>query len=740
MIMSAAAVASSPIRLTTNIADVPGVGVKRAAAFRKLGIRGISDLILHLPLRYEHDLGEQSIAEAGKTIGPLHGAEASITVRGEVAAARAPLSRRAPYQATLFDTTGTIKLTWFNSPWMKGKLHPGMRIIVSGKCKRHGDYLEMVNPKWQEENESQSTPGLTEGKTRISPSSSAESRSSSGRRGDLGQTRREDRLIPIYSASESLPSSIIHQTIEAALDQALAHLEDHLAPEYRRKAALPELREAYRMVHRPENEDEIKSGRRRLAFDELFLLQLGVMLKRHHRQRTLHAPVLKHSPKIDQHIRARIPFKLTPGQELVVKEIARDVQRPAPMNRLVQGDVGSGKTVVALYAMLMAIASGGQAALMAPTEILAEQHFASITDMLSGARVKIELLTGSLKPAQRRDVQARLESGGIDLLIGTHALLSGVVKFKNLAVAVIDEQHRFGVHQRAHLRAKSADADSSPHILVMTATPIPRTMSLTIFGDLDISTIKGMPPGRKPVITKWVPQAKSRQVYGYVAKRTESSEQAYIVVPVIDESESGLKAVKSHMQALTAGALSRKRLEAMHGRMKREEREKTMAAFRAGEIDALVATTVIEVGVDVPNASIMVIEQADRFGLAQLHQLRGRVGRGEKRSLCVLIADPITDDAKARLEAIVATSDGFQIAEKDLEIRGPGELFGARQSGIAPFQIADFPRDLPLLRMARRDAHAWIARNPTLAGARDALLRKRLLKKYGETLGLGDVA
>jgi ATP-dependent DNA helicase RecG len=524
------------------------------------------------------------------------------------------------------------------------------------------------------------------------------------------------------------------------LDGALAQLEDHLHEAYRRKAALPELREAYRMVHRPRDEKEHATGRRRLAFDELFMLQLGVMFKRHHRQSALHSPPLKLSERIDAHIRARMPFQLTPGQNAVVKEIARDLQETRPMNRLVQGDVGSGKTVVALYAMLMAIASKHQAALMAPTELLAEQHFASISEMLRGARVKIELLTGSLKPAQRRDVHKRLEAGEIDLLIGTHALLTETVNFNSLGAAVIDEQHRFGVHQRATLRAKTSDPRSIPHMLVMTATPIPRTMSLTVFGDLDISTIKGMPPGRKPIITRHVSQAKAMDVYEYVKKRLSQGEQAYIVVPVIDESESGMKAVKTHADWLNKGVLSRKRLASVHGRLKREEREAIMNEFRAGKIDALIATTVIEVGVDVPNASIMVIEHADRFGLAQLHQLRGRVGRGERRSLCVLIADPVTPDGQARIEAIVSTTDGFAIAEKDLEIRGPGELFGSRQAGAAPFRVADLPSDLDLLRMARRDAEKWIRENPTLAGERDALLRKRLLKTHGESLGLGDVA
>ena len=701
---------SSSIKLTTNIADVPGVGPKRAAAFRKLGIRSVAHLIQHLPMRYERELPELSIAAASEAIGPGHDNEANIAVRGEVGAAKAPFSRKAPFQATLFDGTGTIKLSWFHAPWMKGKLHPGMSIIVSGKAKRHGDYIEMVNPKWQ----------LAEDAAPVQP--------------------RAARLGPIYPASESLNSSVIRDAVESALDKVLPQLQDHLHEAYRARAALPSLADAYRMVHQPHNENDYLSGRRRLAFDELLLLQLGVMLKRHHRASQLHAPRLKHSQRIDEHIRRRMPFAFTSGQEAVIRDIAGDLQQSRPMNRLVQGDVGSGKTVVALYAMLMAIASKQQAALMAPTEILAEQHFASITQMLTGARVSIELLTGSLKPPQRRDILKRLEQGKIDLLIGTHALLTESVNFKNLALAVIDEQHRFGVHQRANIRAKAADPNSIPHILVMTATPIPRTMSLTVFGDLDISTIKGLPPGRKPIITRHVTHAQAQGVYEYMNARLAQGEQAYIVVPVIDERESGLKAIKSHLEFLARGPLSGRRLAAVHGRIKREEREQVMQQFRLREIDALIATSIIEVGVDVSNATIMVIEQADRFGLAQLHQLRGRVGRGERRSLCVLIADPATDDGQRRIEAIVATTDGFAIAEKDLEIRGPGELFGSRQSGVAPFKVAQLPRDAQLLAMARRDAEKWIRENPNLSGERDALLRKRLLKTHGEALGLGDVA
>jgi len=701
------------ISLTTNIADVVpgGVPPRKVSAFRKLGIRCVADLLTHLPMRYEHELPEQTIAEASNTVGATHSADANLAVRGEVATVKASLGRKSPFIATLHDGTGTIKLTWFNAAWMRHKLHPGMRILAWGKAKRWGDYLDMVNPKWREIEER--TPGA-----------------------------RDERYVPVYPATESLPSELIEKAVQAVLDDALKLVSDHLPEEYRRKAALPGLADAYRMMHRPRNEDEIAQGRRRLAFDELLMLQLGVMMKRKHRRGVLHAPGLRHTQKINEHIRARLPFEFTPGQKTVIKEIVSDLQREVPMNRLLQGDVGSGKTVVALYAMLLAVASGGkhQAALMAPTELLAEQHFASIARLLRGSRVKIELLTGSLKPAHRKSIHKRLEDGDIDILIGTHALLSGGVNFKSLAVAVIDEQHRFGVHQRAQLRAKASDAKSSPHILVMTATPIPRTMSLTVFGDLDISTIEGMPPGRKPIITRHVPPTKAGDVYAYVSKQLASGGQAYIVVPVIDESQAALKSVREHMQFLAKGPLAGKRLAAMHGRLDREEREEIMQRFRMGKIDALVATTVIEVGVDVPNASIMVIEHAEMFGLAQLHQLRGRVGRGERKSVCVLIADPQTDDAIARIEAIVSTTDGFKIAEKDLEIRGPGELFGARQSGLAPFKVVEFPRDLKLLQMARRDAGKWIEQNPYLAGQRDALLRKRLLKLHGEALGLGDVA
>ncbi len=693
------------IQLTTNIAEVPGVAPRFVEAFRRLGIRSVADLVRHLPLRYEEEHAEEPIAAAAARVPP----EAAVTLRGDVARCRWVPRGKRRVEATIEDGTGSVRITWFNAPWMKDKIHPGVCIRVWGRARKHAGTLQMVNPRWE---------AIEEG-TELPP--------------------RRERLRPIYPASEELPSWRVEQAIDANLDDAVAVLDDHLHAEYRRLRELPMLAEAYRRIHRPEDLAEAADARRRLAFDELLLLQIGVMLKRRHRMETLKALALEHSSEVDDHIRGRLPFALTHWQDAAVAQIAADLTRTVPMNRLLQGDVGAGKTVVALYGMLMAVASRHQAALMAPTEILAEQHYASISEMLSNSRVRIELLTGAQPAAQRAAALAAMEAGEVDIVVGTHALLTGDVRFKSLALIVIDEQHRFGVHQRATMRSKGTDPAFVPHVLVMTATPIPRTLSLTIFGDLDVSTIRGLPPGRTPVHTSVMPQGRTGEVYAEVARRLAAGEQAYIVVPVIDESDLGLTDVRSRLSWLESGPLKGFRLAALHGRLDRDTREAVMPRFRRGEIMAVVATTVIEVGVDVPGASVMVIEHADRFGLAQLHQLRGRIGRSRKASTCILLADPKNPEAIARLEAIASTTDGFEIAERDLEIRGPGDLFGARQSGIAPFHAAELPRDLDLLRLARRDAEAWVAENPHLGGLRDALLRKRLLKAHGESLGLADV-
>jgi ATP-dependent DNA helicase RecG len=718
--------ASQPaIRLSAGIETVPGVGSRSREIFARLGIATVGDLLKHLPLRYERHHDETTVDGAGDLVGgPKARSDGVLTLRGEIETVRHKPGPRPRTEATFADSTGRVRLVWFNAPWIRDKIHPGLPGLIEGKAQRREGYLEMVNPKWTplERVEIEADEGPVEG-----------------------------RLRPVYPASEELSSGRIEKAIAAVLDAACAAVPDPLPEPFRRERSLLPLGEAYRAMHRPEAEDSLGPARRRLAYDELYLLQLGVMMRRHHLQRTRSAPAIPATAAIDRHIRERLPFPLTPDQSEVCGEIARDLARPNPMNRLLQGDVGSGKTAVAVYAMLACVAARRQACLMAPTELLAEQHFRSITGLLEGAPVRVALLTGSLPARERNAIVAGLADGSVDLAVGTHALLSEGVRFGSLALAVIDEQHRFGVAQRAAIRSLGTGdgpLQEAPHVLVMTATPIPRTLSLTIFGDLDVSTIRKPPAGRKRTLTRLVPPEAEREVWAFLADRIAKGEQAYVVVPAIggergEEGAAGdgsLSDVAGRVESLANGPLAGRRVAAVHGRMPAADREEVMDRFRRGEIDCLVATTVIEVGVDVPNASVIVVEHADRFGLAQLHQLRGRVGRGTRQGLCILIGSPVTDEGRARLEALRDSTDGFRIAELDLEIRGPGELFGARQSGLAPFRVADLPRDMELLSLARRDAEATIDADPTLAAPEHERLRKKLLHLYGDALGLADVA
>ncbi|MBI1191537.1 MAG: ATP-dependent DNA helicase RecG [Tepidisphaera sp.] len=695
------------VALTTAVEELPGLTPRVAGLLRTLGLTNLGRLVAHLPTRHER-------LEAEATIDQL-ASGANISTRGEITATRPVFGKRPRFEAVLMDHTGRLDLVWFNGLYMRDKIHPGVRVRVQGKVTRRGPGLQAVNPK-------------------------VEVLSAEGEE----PPEHEAAWRPVYPASEQINSVAIWRAIKKVLPLALPLIEEHLPEAFRREREMPTLSEAYRMQHEPASEAEILGSRRRLAYDEFLLLQLGVHIRRAYLRERLRAPALKFSEGIDRHIRERLPFVLTPGQEGAVREIAADLSRATPANRLIQGDVGSGKTMVALYAMLMAVASERQASLMAPTEILAEQHYEGLSRILKGSRVRLALLTGGTPRPEREALLGKLAAGDVDVLIGTHALLTEDVKFKELAVAVIDEQHRFGVHQRARLRASATDETSTPHVLVMTATPIPRTLAITLFGDLDISVVRGLPPGRMPIETRGVSSERRRDAYEDVAERIARGEQAYVVVPAIEPGEAGaggepIRDVRTVLKELEEGYLKGVRLAALHGRLSRETREATMERFRVGEIKALVATTVIEVGVDVPNATAMVVEQADRFGLAQLHQLRGRVGRGTRPSACWLIADPVTPEGEQRLAVMCQTTDGFVLAEKDLEIRGPGEVFGTRQAGIAPFKVADLMRDRALLDMARRDAAAWIKRSPLLAYPEEAVLKRRLMKSYGETLGLADV-
>lgn len=700
------------VTFSTPMADLPGVGPRRAMRFRRLGIETVSDLLRHLPMRYEHEHAEDSISML-----PMDG---KGTARGTLLAVRyvpGMGKSKGRFEATLQDLTQSMLLVWFNASYLRKKLHPGMVVRVQGKLQRFNGYPQMVNPKWEVLDEPDRT------------------------------AAKNERQRPVYPSTENLSSEQIEKIIGEVLPKVLPNLPDPLPAELVKRHNMPPLADAFRMVHRPADDEEAAAARRRLAFNELMLLQLGIAIKRHYNGHMLSAPALRWSEAIDEHIRERFPFELTDGQNGVIRELIDDLKQDHPMNRLLQGDVGAGKTVVALYAMLMAVANRKQAALMAPTELLAEQHALSIAGMMDGSDVRIELLTaGAVSRKSVRDaLQQDIAAGKVDLVIGTQALLTESVKFHDLGVVVIDEQHRFGVMQRSKLRSANA-SNATPHTLVMTATPIPRTLSITVFGDLDVSVIKGLPPGRKPIATRVVGEEKAEDVYNYAAERLARGEQVYVVLPAIDdtggEKASPLNNVQGHLKMLRQTFFKDYVTEAVHGRLKRDERADIMQRFRSGEVNALVATTVIEVGVDVPNATVMIVEHAERFGLAQLHQLRGRIGRGggTSKPLCVFIAEAKTDDGKARLDAIAGTNDGFRIAEQDLEIRGMGELFGTRQSGAPPLRVARIPGDLDLLKLARKDAEKIIKGDPTLSDKHHELLHRVLWNQYGEMLGLIDVA
>ena len=684
---------------------LPIVQVRDLEALRVLGLTNVGRLVAHLPHRHEHEAAEDEIASlpAGRV----------VTARGVVTDTRVQgFGKRPRFEARIEDDSGFVKCLWFNQTYLHRKIHPEMTLRVQGKAKRLEGGLQITNPHWE---------ALDEGD-------------------DPG--RRAERVRPVYPTSEGLDARRLERIIGSVLDAALPQLTDHLPEAHRRERELVSLESAYRMMHRPASDEEVAQARRRLAYDELLMLQLAVQIRRHAMRGAGHAVALASTPEIVARVRARFPFELTAGQREAADEIARDLASDVPACRLIQGDVGSGKTAVALGAMLTAAAHGHQAALLAPTELLAEQHFSGIQEILKGSRVRVGLSTGSAGPGERAAVRERLVRGEIDLIIGTHALLGESVRFKSLAVVVIDEQHRFGVAQRAALSARREAGDIAPHTLVMTATPIPRTLAMSVYGDLDVSVIRGLPPGRTPVETIRVSVPMREQVYRRLGQCVAEGEQAYVVAPAIDGGDgpagppTDLQEVLERLREFAPRA----RVAALHGRMSREEREPVMERFRAGELDVLAATTVIEVGVDVPNATLMVIEHAERFGLAQLHQLRGRVGRGVKASRCVLIAEPTTEDAEKRLRAMVETTDGFVLAERDLAIRGPGELAGAAQAGVSSLRLADLERDLELLGMARRDAAAWVARSPRLGLPEEALLRRRLLKIHGTTLSLAGMA
>lgn len=681
------------LRLADRLDTLPGIGPARARGLEKLGLVTVEDLLRCYPRSYEDRRKFSTVAAA-----PV-----DIPVCLELLVAEPPrLSRIRKglelVKARLVDDTGSLTATFFNQTYMKDALRPGETYIVYGKVEGPPGRRQMTNP-------------VCERSDRV---------------------RFTGCILPVYALTHGISNNLLAGLARRCVDECAGQLEEVLPGPLRREHALAAAEFACRNIHFPRDEEALELARRRLIFEELFYLTCGMALLRTRRDEAAGVPFA--IPPVEEFL-ALLPFPLTGAQRRVMDEIAADVSAGPPMNRLVQGDVGSGKTMVAAYGAWLAAKNGRQCALMAPTELLAEQHFRSLAPLLEQASLRVGLLTGAVKGRARKELLAALAAGELDLLIGTHALLSEGVDYADLGLVITDEQHRFGVAQRAALSAK---ARRPPHVLVLSATPIPRTLSLVIYGDLDVSVIDELPPGRTPVQTFVVGEDKRQRMYGFVRKLVGEGRQAYIVCPAVEEGEdegAGLKAAASYARSLQTEVFPDLRVGLVHGKMKPREKDAVMTAFAGGELDVLVSTTVIEVGVDVPNAALMVVENADRFGLSQLHQLRGRVGRGKHQSYCVLVTSTRNPDSRARLKVLTRTTDGFQIAEEDLKLRGPGDFFGQRQHGLPQLRIADLAGDMRVLKEAQLAAQELLERDPGLKRPEHAPLLKqvhRLFEQHGD--------
>ena len=685
------------LTLETGVSALPGIGEARAKKLDKLGLRTVGDLLSYFPRSYEDRTKISSIRDA--VPGESVCITAMVAEEPRISRIRKGLEL---VKVKAVDETAAMAVTFFNQGYVKEALRPGESYVFYGQMEEMGRARQMTNPVFERE----------------------------------GRARFTGCIMPIYPLTAGVSNNLLAGLTARGVEQCAAEVAELLPEGIRLTHRLAQCEFSYRNIHFPEGWEALELARRRLIFEEFFYLTCGMALLKSRRSQG-NGPVLRERNAAPFY--KLLPFTLTGAQKRAIEEAAADMASGKPMNRLVQGDVGSGKTAVAAACAWLARESGYQSALMAPTEILAQQHFRSLTNLLFPCGMRLGLLTGSMKAAEKRRVRAALAAGEIDLIVGTHALLSEGVDFHRLGLVIADEQHRFGVAQRAALSAKGGEL--TPHVLVMSATPIPRTLALIVYGDLDLSVMDELPPGRQTVETYLVGEDKRERMYGFVRRLTGEGRQVYIVCPAVEEADpekpsaegfADLKAVTKYAEELQTEIFPQLRVGFVHGKLKAADKEAVMAAFAAGEVDVLVSTTVIEVGVDVPNAALMVVENAERFGLSQLHQLRGRVGRGGHKSYCVLVTATRSEESRARLKVLAGTTDGFQIAEEDLKLRGPGDFFGQRQHGLPQLHIADLAGDVRLLKEAQCAAEALLEEDPGLERREHRLLRERVAKLFAE--------
>jgi ATP-dependent DNA helicase RecG len=630
----------------------------------------VEDALYYLPARYEDRSKVVPIKDV--LVG------ASFTVQGQVSScgARRGRSGLPIFQITVKDDTGNIKAVWFNRPYLKDSVKTGDRLILYGRVELY-DKPQMVQPEFEilEETEKDSV--------------------------NIG------RIVPVYPLTEDLTQRHMRALIYEALQQHARQLTERLPTYMIAREKLVDIKFAIRNIHFPSNFGMLEKAYRRVVFEEFLVLQLALALRKANASPQASTAAYSVRAGIQEGLKGCMPFELTPGQKKAVSDIERDMSRTRPMNRLLEGDVGSGKTVVAAHALMLAVSNGSQGVIMAPTELLARQHFLTLSEFLMPLGIRVELLVGGMDPGMKKSLYNEISSGAVNILVGTHAVIQEGVEFKRLGLAVIDEQHKFGVRQRAVLREKGRN----PHVLIMTATPIPRTLALTVYGDLDISVIRELPKGRKPISTYWIEEDKRDSAYGFIKEELDKGRQAYVVCPLIDRASSAASAVEV-FERLKAGAFSGYDIALLHGRMPSDEKDRVMKDFKKGRVKVLVSTVVIEVGIDIPNATVMLVENAERFGLSQLHQLRGRIGRAGHESYCILSANPTNDAAAKRLKTIEDTIDGFEIAEADMDIRGPGEIFGTRQHGLPEIRFGNIARDFDIMEAARKEAFELVKRDP----------------------------